>query len=1306
MGLLDFVPGPLNLKGAIPAPITSALNIGDTPAPPVNMQLPSYRSQFTNKYNDPNISQQMSALHPDAQQALLNYDADRVARGQPPLTHQQTLGAIQTISTGKPATPPAERNPLNLLGNAISDIGNVVKGVPRLPSAIIHEVQDIPHIGQRISEAQAAGANPLSALLQAPGIRMIPGAYTVGNLLNGVHGIKEAVTHPVISALDVLPGAGKIAEQTAVGGRAAEIAAETMTHPRALTALATKTLDADGNLVPNRLGGALESFRDNTRVGQFAERINGVRARDVSRAVSDLTNRLRGIGQGLVEPGDPAQQAARDTVLLAEKYKFTPELAADTVSRMQADNWTDATPEQLAYHDEYKAIVGQDGQQGLGSYALSLGELGRIYNPLTGDGELVTRQQADRVAKTRTTAELANRMADRRYRVLNPSDRDLPTIEQDIRSTLANQDLKSTPKKLELRAIFHELDAQGHDTTYLRGVLNTYTKLKGADNFAALDSALTNWFGEANVNGPAARYQIPDLVTKLRGYGRGGDQQAVALADALRDKNTPRILSALRNIERRTKELPELDGDPAFASSIRSLQSRMKFDRDKMAPFTDQAAARAGRRAESAMQGATPARFAPAVEAKTLDKVRDLYTPDAATPEQAAEIARAVTERRWKALPGYTEGVTERDIAGIASDVAHTWQQMAAEGLNPTFVHRVSPNAVHQALNPSITEIPNSISSMKERVLYAAPMENNVTVALSHQAHEWMRRQTSEEFIDWFGRKYGTKEQDLREAMAPVARRYQADHPSVSMEAAFQKVMTRSHSPLDIEQAGYNWGSPRLRQLAEDQLWVPKSLADNLRSMHDPKTVLGGIFDPVTRLFRHSVVGLSIRTQVNNILGNQVQLLGEAGPGAWTHMGEALRYAKNPELMMEDPRISETVRLIAGGQKELFKELDQSQFSGKVANMAELMKGRTIGRLIQEMRQSKALTKTRDGLSTLVDKSYSLNGFFDDAHKIMGYLYGYDKAVAKGLSHEAAQSAGEALMRRALPDWGGMTPLERNLMKSIFPFYGFAGHSIRYVFRYPMEHPLRAMVVSKLAQAETEDMDTLPGSFMGSLFLGSPNSKGDTTALNLAGVNPFGSVGNSLTLAGFLSQTNPVLNSIFESVGLQNGTAELYPTLRYNADTGRLEASHSNPLMNFVGNVIPQSYIPLALLGANADFNDRLRTNPGGAYQSLMSDAGLPILWKKVNVPQEQAKAEVNREKSANAVLAQAQKSGNWTNALRYPTLRAFYDQVRAMPPEEAAKYQPRTDERQQLLSSVGNAQTGQPAPSGSIRQLGGTGGI
>jgi hypothetical protein len=60
----------------------------------------------------------------------------------------------------------------------------------------------------------------------------------------------------------------------------------------------------------------------------------------------------------------------------------------------------------------------------------------------------------------------------------------------------------------------------------------------------------------------------------------------------------------------------------------------------------------------------------------------------------------------------------------------------------------------------------------------------------------------------------------------------------------------------------------------------------------------------------------------------------------------------------------------------------------------------------------------------------------------------------------------------------------------------------------------------------------------------------------------------------------------------------------------------------------------------------------------LRSQAGLPILWKTVNIPQEEIKAELRRQETEDRVKSEALQSGNYAEARQYPGLRPLISQI------------------------------------------------
>lgn len=1300
MGILDVLSG--GLPSPIPDAVAAPLAIGQpdvNTAPPINEQLPSYRSAFIQKYQDPEVSQLLQGLTPDQRQGLLTYDSGRVANGSPPLTREQTLGAINTIRTGQPATPVADRSILNVPGNAVQDLGNILKSLPRLPVSLLHEAE-------AIATPSKYGHN----ILQAPGIRLLPGAYTLGNILNGGKGVKEALTHPLITALDLLPGAEAAAKLTPAGSLAEEAAKTSGLPARALHAALTQTVDEAGELTPNRLGRATAAFRNDTRPGQFLSQIGGKDARNMSRAMAERDAQIKGLSNGQFLPDELPEsvravgQVAKDNADLARKYNLTPEESIKVFEARESGDTSGLDDRLLAFNAEHQGLV-----QKMADYHVQTGAQGTLTNP-DGTLEYVDARTANRISQLTRKHAFMSSMSNIRDQLLDPD----PTRARAPVDIAKDFDALTTdvtrPKAVlapALRALTMELRYQGFDTSALTTAIDFWKREKHASIDAVRDK-----IPEVLSSAPSAPpYTIPDILGALKSYTRHPgdffDKQAFRIYDSLKDGNTRGVADSLRNIERRATAHPEEFSDPAFADSIRLHSARYRLLDEHLSSYTPTRAYKVESQLNASLDRATPARWRPITQGIARKSITDYFTPHDATPEEAAAIATKVTHQLWDQLPDYEPGDTERMVNKISQDAAMEWRKLQEAGVNPQFVHHFNPDQIHQAVDPTISEVPNSVKQLKERAANASPYAKDVTLALSHSANEILRRHYSEEVITHIVQNFGgVKEQSLRGMLEPRAVAYQAAHPQVDMEAAFQRVAGRSYTKFDPAENGYEWGSPKLNSLRDDSYWIPKALAKNLKMLHDPKAPLGAVFEPITKTFRYAVVGLSPRTLLNNWLGGATMTSMEAGPAAFRFISEARKFDKNPELMLTDPRFSPVFRSLIGSETQFLKDLDLGNYSGdvysRIYDTANVMKGRTLGRLWGEI-QSHARPIT-DALGNAARKSFEWNGQADNMYKIMAYLQGYDKSISKGLSEEAAQRVGLELARRTQPDWHALTPIERSIMKSVFPFYGFTSHAVRYVMRYPIDHPLRAQFIGKFGEMEAEDNEALPGNFLGSLFIGHSGG-GHERFANLTGFNPFGDLANMMTFAGFLSATNPAIQTVLESAGVVNGQAELYPTLRYDPESGRLQAVHGNPLLSLVGNTIPQSQVALALLGANSDFNGRVQSDPAGAYRSLLSGAGIPLLYRDYNIPAEQAKAEVAREKSTSAVLAAAKKSGNWSTASRYPTLSSELAKVRALTPDQVAQFQPRKDESQQLMDALQNAQ-GQPRPSASIQQLGNTGGI
>jgi hypothetical protein len=1256
----------------LPDGARQALAVGDSPTPRIFKNLPDNLAALQRKYAE--LAPVIQQLPEDVRNTLVRMDSDRVAQGGKPLTREETIKLAQTWTEQQPATLAPERKPLNVPGNVLGDLAAIVKGIPQIPGAIVNEVRSL---GQR-----GEGDNAISQFLNSPGIRMLPGSFVAAELSEGDVG--ELARHPLFTALDLLPAANLAAKGTRVGRLAVEAAEETGRNARPLAAALTQRVDESGALVDRAPRAALKELRDSTRIGQTMDQFFGARSRDVSRIMEQARMRVVNEMNGLEVSDEAVVRATQQAVQLDGKYRelygWDEQRFADLTRKMQLGNTSDFTPEELAYRNEYREIVPVFAQE-------------TVDMDLTGmfDGEVYTREQATALRREAVRSDHYNATVALRDewrstgRSFSASD-----LDEIVGDVLSRNDTKL--QRAEFRNLINVLDAYGYDVTEVRSRFRRF--VRGNVEAGALGEdirALVGSVDEATLRRRATPRQIVDAMNAVT--RRTKDIQADRLARAVAKGDSAEITRSLNNILRRRSEksipLPQELIDDLRAT--RDMYREDVFNRQ----YTRSRADMANQRLRSLRARTPPARFDPVIGQYTREGVTvNVFDPErpgpamprtieganqrllameeghlgrSLTPDEVESLTLAIKERSWGSFRfGDHESVASL-YQGIEGEVKRTWMDLRRAGVDPDFIHVTTRSRARGVMHPKPGPVPVGISQARERAIDMGTGINSPGVALSHQGMEILSRRASEDALDTVLQQYGVSERELRETYRVPARDLAERDPLFGFEGQLADIVRNKYVLVDLKNLGFDWQSARLSKYSQNAVFIPKAVHSVLGDIANPKQLLGGVFDPITKLFRVSVIGLSPRTHLYNVLGGATMLMGETGPAGFRYTGEAMRLARNPELIE-----SVALRRIIGSQRAIMRDFDDIANVGDRIRKAEVIAnvagGRTLGRLWQEVQQSKVAKAT----GGVIDKSMDLNAFADDTYRIMAYLYGYDKALTKGMSKEVAERAGIELLQKTMMDWASLTPIERTVLKSVFPFYSFINHAIRYTLRYPVDHPVRAGVLGAFGRAMQDDMDgLLPDRFLSFFFFGSRDAEGNQKGFNVGPVNPFGDVANMMTFAGFLSATNPAILTTLEAVGLQRGEAELYPTLRYNPDTGRLDGTRSNPILGFITNTVPQTDILLSLMGAQTDLAERIQRDPAGATRTLWSAGGMPVLWREIEVLEEQGRAELARQDSQAQVLADALKSGNWQNANTYPGLAGVQQQVQALPPEVVRSFTP-----------------------------------
>lgn len=168
---------------------------------------------------------QQRGLDPTIYQSVIQQDLEAVRGGGRPMTDRDAALAIAQRLKGGSVVPDPESGDGSLTDYLVKypleDLRNIVTSLPKLPAAMIHEAQSLQDAPKVFADIQSSPDSDTlekvgQVLHEVPGVRMIPGAYTAGNLAE--RDFEQIAKTPVSTFLDVLPaakatGAGKVASE-------------------------------------------------------------------------------------------------------------------------------------------------------------------------------------------------------------------------------------------------------------------------------------------------------------------------------------------------------------------------------------------------------------------------------------------------------------------------------------------------------------------------------------------------------------------------------------------------------------------------------------------------------------------------------------------------------------------------------------------------------------------------------------------------------------------------------------------------------------------------------------------------------------------------------------------------------------------------------------------------------------------------------------------------------------------------------------------------------------------------------------
>jgi hypothetical protein len=244
-------------------------------------------------------------------------------------------------------------------------------------------------------------------------------------------------------------------------------------------------------------------------------------------------------------------------------------------------------------------------------------------------------------------------------------------------------------------------------------------------------------------------------------------------------------------------------------------------------------------------------------------------------------------------------------------------------------------------------------------------------------------------------------------------------------------------------------------------------------------------------------------------------------------------------------------------------------------------------------------------------------------------------------------------VEKVMGDLRAMTPIERNMVVRVMPFWGWTKHVLKYVLSYPIDHPYRAMVLSNIANTASQDVPSgLPLRIQLLFFLGSPDAQGNVNAIDIRALNPLRDTANYASLSGWIAALNPILTAPISAVdpSITFGNNVLYPNVTYNSLYGTSEAAPAGNEWNAIESVVPQVSALDSAFNLSGQYSYLRQSGQSNAFlKKIYESLNIPFLQEQsINLRQISATDELDRYQQAKNAAATAWQSGDFSGLQGY----------------------------------------------------------
>jgi hypothetical protein len=1138
----------------------------------------------------------------------------------------------------------------DFVGNVGSDVGHIITGAPAgvahlatslvTPGGLKHDWHDIQKAGHDISAGDYGKA--LRDAAAVPAIDLIPGVADLAAATTPA-GREQLLTHPVSSALDVLP----------------------ITKPLTAGVGVSLAAKAGSDTLTEALGQA--SNWDKIR-GRVDVRNQQPAALSAAKAAGDPAAAARAAGDpsalAALVAGRPVQAGLR-----AFDRKALDQLGTKLGDAAGAGG-------RLAEH------MARAGERGLGPGQLAIRQAGETTGLGRGARGAVTavERKLNQVNEEFRTANKAlfdhlGIIADRAGLSINP-EAERAVYQAIVSGDPAARDaLDQQGKLLVDRYNVYRADEEAKNVARGVGVqtsrgyyaaeskmvrrigqmensIKRQTKLEGqlaarqAEEKAAQDDFNAK-MGAANVS---ARQLGPRPVPITRAWAREAippsmvhaRQPEVDAVEAARNR-LAKATAAVRGHQGRLARQQEivLKRKEAYQRGLLTESPRQLHPKIREILRPKLIAAAEGsidtRRAELTRAG----------DAATLDAVNTAITRMYTTP----------------IMDDFVHIVGKKEYEALLTDSIHQAMDMERQGLiHPAYVPTVYEHDLRRVMSPHrLAQDRDLLESQNRKAIFTLqePMMA-VAAAVTKEQAEFFLRKGMQEVWDTHFKPLGMPLSAIRKTYEAAAQRLDAAgkrDPRVNINETVNRLMERDYKRFEFDKFGIKQRATGGQQHLGD-VYLPRDVVDSFESLMGVKGKAAATAD---KAFQSTPYAAGMRIFRFSVL---------YGPRHFAHVvvgGLVSTMLTDPTAIRHFPKLFPVFMDMSKGRPLTMTEIDgmpihpaivTSHFDARhdwAHKALQTKVGSRYGDLLKDY-WAKMHLPTGERLAAVENAAQSI-------YQLAVQL----SAVKKGLDPLMALEKA----RQTVVNMEGFSPFERTVLKQVMPFYSFMRYAVRFLWNLPFEHPLRVSILSSMSNQATEEWGTgLPQTMMTLFFFGQPDAKGNVMSVNLRNANPFRSVASMFTWGGFFSSLNPAITAPLTAAGFNplSGSGQLYPELAYDPTSGTLKAKKSSAgLLAGAEQVVPELGGLDALFGLSDNYRYLAKNDKQGLERQIMNDFNIPFQVSQYNLPQVRGKVAVNTLRAATQAVTAFKKGGRFADTIGKFTLIPYNGQL--IPPEQFDQY-------------------------------------